>query len=151
MSFGEWCFCVSSRRRHTRCALGTGVQTCALPICRGCFIHWWILNVQWLLATLLQNCGRRVNGWQGQDGFVVCSCNPVNCRMSPRPSLGVGRAAGHAAVLSSRILLFWRYTCILIPPFMYATRYVAFPTGPSPASLSAISLQCCKIPVHSGY
>src|SRR3546814_6493032 len=27
------CFCVfSSRRRHTRCALVTGVQTCALPI-----------------------------------------------------------------------------------------------------------------------
>src|SRR3546814_5856534 len=25
------CFC-SSRRRHTRCALLTGVQTCALPI-----------------------------------------------------------------------------------------------------------------------
>src|SRR3546814_11809567 len=24
----------SSRRRHTRCALVTGVQTCALPICR---------------------------------------------------------------------------------------------------------------------
>src|SRR3546814_8949506 len=23
---------ISSRRRHTRCALGTGVQTCALPI-----------------------------------------------------------------------------------------------------------------------
>src|SRR3546814_1811680 len=27
-------FC-SSRRRHTRCALVTGVQTCALPICIG--------------------------------------------------------------------------------------------------------------------
>src|SRR3546814_17154718 len=26
-------FCFSSRRRHTRCALVTGVQTCALPIC----------------------------------------------------------------------------------------------------------------------
>src|SRR3546814_4437435 len=25
-------FFFSSRRRHTRCALGTGVQTCALPI-----------------------------------------------------------------------------------------------------------------------
>src|SRR3546814_1045938 len=25
----------SSRRRHTRCALVTGVQTCALPICIG--------------------------------------------------------------------------------------------------------------------
>src|SRR3546814_8429141 len=34
-----WCvvcvvFFFSSRRRHTRCALVTGVQTCALPICR---------------------------------------------------------------------------------------------------------------------
>src|SRR3546814_8184106 len=28
------CFFFSSRRRHTRCALGTGVQTCALPILR---------------------------------------------------------------------------------------------------------------------
>src|SRR3546814_7830111 len=26
------CFLLSSRRRHTRCALVTGVQTCALPI-----------------------------------------------------------------------------------------------------------------------
>src|SRR3546814_3273071 len=39
--FGLCCLCVvmfvffffSSRRRHTRCALVTGVQTCALPIC----------------------------------------------------------------------------------------------------------------------
>src|SRR3546814_5685311 len=29
--FGVFLF--SSRRRHTRCALVTGVQTCALPIC----------------------------------------------------------------------------------------------------------------------
>src|SRR3546814_8871986 len=30
---GWCCFCCfSSRRRHTRCALVTGVQTCALPI-----------------------------------------------------------------------------------------------------------------------
>src|SRR3546814_10006999 len=28
-------FFFSSRRRHTRCALVTGVQTCALPILRG--------------------------------------------------------------------------------------------------------------------
>src|SRR3546814_5224748 len=32
----EGCFCVSSRRRHTRCALVTGVQTCALPISSHC-------------------------------------------------------------------------------------------------------------------
>src|SRR3546814_16877031 len=29
------CFFFSSRRRHTRCALVTGVQTCALPISIG--------------------------------------------------------------------------------------------------------------------
>src|SRR3546814_7247845 len=29
---GWCCFFFSSRRRHTRCALVTGVQTCALPI-----------------------------------------------------------------------------------------------------------------------
>src|SRR3546814_5624274 len=31
------CFFFSSRRRHTSCALVTGVQTCALPIYGGCF------------------------------------------------------------------------------------------------------------------
>src|SRR3546814_2588439 len=31
-------FFFSSRRRHTRCALGTGVQTCALPICNVHFL-----------------------------------------------------------------------------------------------------------------
>src|SRR3546814_10298424 len=38
-------FFFSSRRRHTRCALVTGVQTCALPICRGwrrpAACRWW--------------------------------------------------------------------------------------------------------------
>src|SRR3546814_1940316 len=33
--FYYFCFCFSSRRRHTRCALVTGVQTCALPILWG--------------------------------------------------------------------------------------------------------------------
>src|SRR3546814_5219337 len=32
---GLVCFFFSSRRRHTRCALVTGVQTCALPILLG--------------------------------------------------------------------------------------------------------------------
>src|SRR3546814_6562099 len=32
-------FFFSSRRRHTRCALVTGVQTCALPISDGLKVH----------------------------------------------------------------------------------------------------------------
>src|SRR3546814_4330579 len=31
-NWNYYCFFFSSRRRHTRCALVTGVQTCALPI-----------------------------------------------------------------------------------------------------------------------
>src|SRR3546814_10746939 len=33
---GPYLFFFSSRRRHTRCALVTGVQTCALPIYPAC-------------------------------------------------------------------------------------------------------------------
>src|SRR3546814_3006370 len=33
-------FFFSSRRRHTRCALVTGVQTCALPISAGSRARW---------------------------------------------------------------------------------------------------------------
>src|SRR3546814_4549271 len=38
-----WCFFFSSRRRHTRCALVTGVQTCALPILSASLARrpWW--------------------------------------------------------------------------------------------------------------
>src|SRR3546814_6381146 len=32
-------FFFASRRRHTRCALVTGVQTCALPICERPFFN----------------------------------------------------------------------------------------------------------------
>src|SRR3546814_11470600 len=40
-------FFFSSRRRHTRCALVTGVQTCALPIYAG---HGDPSNVAWLVV-----------------------------------------------------------------------------------------------------
>src|SRR3546814_16417645 len=41
-------FFFSSRRRHTRCALVTGVQTCALPISRAACECW----MDWQLGTL---------------------------------------------------------------------------------------------------
>src|SRR3546814_12593879 len=49
-------FFFSSRRRHTRCALVTGVQTCALPIyrfadrdqiARNSTYNWGVLSEQW--------------------------------------------------------------------------------------------------------
>src|SRR3546814_48814 len=44
------CFFFSSRRRHTRCALVTGVQTCALPISEG---EWTDLSAA-ALAEMMQ-------------------------------------------------------------------------------------------------
>src|SRR3546814_8216822 len=38
MCYVLFSFFFSSRRRHTRCALVTGVQTCALPICQSAHI-----------------------------------------------------------------------------------------------------------------
>src|SRR3546814_12464706 len=47
-------FFFSSRRRHTRCALVTGVQTCALPILFGFIIGIWADNFEKLqLVPLL--------------------------------------------------------------------------------------------------
>src|SRR3546814_7835963 len=37
-------FFFSSRRRHTRCALVTGVQTCALPICTSAFAEYSLVH-----------------------------------------------------------------------------------------------------------
>src|SRR3546814_3407418 len=47
----------SSRRRHTRCALVTGVQTCALPIC-----------------CLESQLTSRVSFFRGIPGFGECRC-----------------------------------------------------------------------------
>src|SRR3546814_3011178 len=41
------CFVFSSRRRHTRCALVTGVQTCALPI----YELAWVVSATLLTST----------------------------------------------------------------------------------------------------
>src|SRR3546814_8496225 len=46
---GVWyvLFLFSSRRRHTRCALVTGVRTCALPICARGNLHSGVLLPKW--------------------------------------------------------------------------------------------------------
>src|SRR3546814_5693567 len=46
-------FFFSSRRRHTRCALVTGVQTCALPILRHGPGHWPGLKARHLMDDAL--------------------------------------------------------------------------------------------------
>src|SRR3546814_10301223 len=58
------CFFFSSRRRHTRCALVTGVQTCALPICDE-----FVKRRDAFLRAYARQC--RVGG--GQDAVDACA------------------------------------------------------------------------------
>src|SRR3546814_4423033 len=60
-------FVFSSRRRHTRCALVTGVQTCALPICA------FVVGLRYGSGTLNHKVeGKREVYWTGPSiGFDV--------------------------------------------------------------------------------
>src|SRR3546814_1100832 len=69
---------LSSRRRHTRCALVTGVQTCALPIGPGSVLrtrHCWCRPVDrgrnfFRLLDGLSRDLRLMNDWHGRVDSV---------------------------------------------------------------------------------
>src|SRR3546814_4756833 len=100
-------FFFSSRRRHTRCALVTGVQTCALPIClfsgRDCESRRCPLRSAWRIyahAKLETRGGRevarRANGINGKKYFVVL-CRALSSTVIPR-RIGGGLEIGRAHV-----------------------------------------------------
>src|SRR3546814_8749640 len=68
-------FFFSSRRRHTRCALVTGVQTCALPICKN---------------------SHRGNMQVG--GFQICAEISANCDLMEDVSMATAKKAAKKAV-----------------------------------------------------
>src|SRR3546814_4749379 len=72
-------FFFSSRRRHTRCALVTGVQTCALPISLGRIASGGEL-ARFLLAIKV----------------VLASVNPERSLVFDEVDSGVGGATAHA-------------------------------------------------------
>src|SRR3546814_1580158 len=67
-------FFFSSRRRHTRCALVTGVQTCALPILSGVRSSWLMLARKSVLARLAcsARCLARRNSTVREIGRASC-------------------------------------------------------------------------------
>src|SRR3546814_16388362 len=96
-------FCVfffSSRRRHTRCALVTGVQTCALPICLraagdiidmadalGC-------RADQVVGELLGRCGGEEAGMGIGDapGLLLQHAGDVRMAMAEAADRGTARA-----------------------------------------------------------
>src|SRR3546814_15566169 len=81
-------FFFSSRRRHTRCALVTGVQTCALPICSA--------------------GARAARAWERSLGpFPACHtqvCRPGTCCRGPLPAPSHWRLATTQRSVSSALL-----------------------------------------------
>src|SRR3546814_15329661 len=72
----------SSRRRHTRCALVTGVQTCALPICSA--------RAPASCAENLPTCQRMIgssvaSSMRGSDGRVYFRTYSTTASKAPSP------------------------------------------------------------------
>src|SRR3546814_2697555 len=71
------CLFFSSRRRHTRCALVTGVQTCALPICEALVQSRNLVSVRLLDAIGVEYARRYISHF-GIDEALL----PPNLSMS---------------------------------------------------------------------
>src|SRR3546814_2800552 len=80
-------FLVSSRRRHTRCALVTGVQTCALPIC------WQLVN----RANIKPFCGHGSTSSNDRERSDFCDVLvqvPLGARCTLGPRVLLQEALG---------------------------------------------------------
>src|SRR3546814_10648478 len=74
-------FFFSSRRRHTRCALVTGVQTCALPICATVPVPGNArATVPLLLSQRVTEAPLRENHWQRLLQIGRASCRERVCQ-----------------------------------------------------------------------
>src|SRR3546814_9699474 len=76
-------FFFASRRRHTRCALVTGVQTCALPI--SCLTPIGAADADDLLRVLAE--AKLGSGEQAVDDIVVAAdpvINELGAALGPR-------------------------------------------------------------------
>src|SRR3546814_5964970 len=88
--------CCSSRRRHTRCALVTGVQTCALPI------SFWLTFVAFvmLVGSMFVPGG---SGLGAGTGWTVYA--PLSTSGSPGPAVDMAifslHLAGAASILGA--------------------------------------------------
>src|SRR3546814_10228448 len=95
-------FCFSSRRRHTRCALVTGVQTCALPISSG----------------LVDHADRRLSQRNVQSGKVLHGCSfpmLVAVHHRPRSDIPIGaatRSEEHTSEIQSLIRTSYAVFCL---------------------------------------
>src|SRR3546814_9383440 len=109
-------FFFSSRRRHTRCALVTGVQTCALPICNVPWVEtisapWSKRRLNALPASGLHTDRHAVRG--GSRGGVPAPSPACRGNAPRRCRLGRGRRSEeHTSELQSLIRISYAACCL---------------------------------------
>src|SRR3546814_1935904 len=86
-------FVCASRRRHTRCALVTGVQTCALPI-SSIFNSTAALTLGKEPTSVAGTPPQRVYGWSLRNGIGAGQIVRSECTASDQ----IGRASRRASV-----------------------------------------------------
>src|SRR3546814_6916869 len=114
------CFFFASRRRHTRCALVTGVQTCALPIWReaSCSCRLWcvrsagqdpLFNPQARCRAVCLQVGR-----VDHDGLRVgaCGSQPLHHTEEDTPFTPPLRSEEHTSELQSLMRISYAVFCL---------------------------------------
>src|SRR3546814_9654602 len=113
------CFCFSSRRRHTRCALVTGVQTCALPISGnqpgeeivGGTASPFGDEVGEVAAGLVHGVGGRGDGGT-VAARVECGDRGADEGLEPGPIGGRDRSEEHTSELQSLMRISYAVFCL---------------------------------------
>src|SRR3546814_1188535 len=116
-----YCFFFSSRRRHTRCALVTGVQTCALPISRIPAEIYGTSTDSSSLQGRLPVAGHRISPFGAypsarsrQTGVILESideCNPLCHDLNPK-NPRVIRSEEHTSELQSLMRISYAVFCL---------------------------------------
>src|SRR3546814_11534036 len=110
----------SSRRRHTMCALVTGVQTCALPIYSQAG---WMAVVAALDAVLMLRLGRMRPGWPRAASAVLGTALVIVLANWAIVSGQMGKPMG---------LLPWESMFYLGPDFLWTLPLLANDNGDFP-------------------
>src|SRR3546814_2137548 len=104
-------FFFSSRRRHTRCALVTGVQTCALPICQR-------------LGSADKSSLARLSDLGGERTFLILPIDrwgggsakrrrrASSGAPRPRPAFAANRSEEHTSELQSLMRISYAVFCL---------------------------------------
>src|SRR3546814_10802014 len=118
-------FFFSSRRRHTRCALVTGVQTCALPIClpHGLAGHRAAIEDDGVGRARAQRRG--AHGLALGDVEPAAEIDDLDARGTAHPKRAQSRSEEHTSELQSLMRISYAVFCLKKKTIIITTRRAA--------------------------